>query len=193
MAHPKALLLADLRSRIQAHQHTVMDSFRPLDEAILTQIPAWGEWSILQCFDHLNQTHAYYNAKIGPALETPVQARSHNDTDRDTDRNADRYAPSFWGRIYMFFAFNPRFSFPAAAEIAPAAAPPADTFSRYLHNQTALLRVLDAVADVDLSRTRIPIKRGVSFNLGDCLKILVYHDALHIDQATRVREKVTPT
>ena len=28
--------------------------------------------------------------------------------------------------------------------------------------------------------------RGVQFNLGDCLKILAYHDALHIGQAQRV-------
>lgn len=184
MAQSKALLLADLRARIQAHQHTVLDGFRPLETATLAAVPAWGEWSIRQCFDHLNQTHAYYTAKIGPALEDPVPARSRGDN--------DRYAPSFWGRIYMFFALNPRYSFPTPADIAPATEPPADTLDRYLRNQTALLRVLDAVTDVDLSRTRIPIKSGVSFNLGDCLKILVYHDALHINQATRVRTQVAP-
>lgn len=183
MAQPKALLLADLRARIQAHQHQVLDGFRPLDEAVLTTVPAWGEWSILQCFDHLNQTHAYYNAKIQPALAAPVASRARGD--------ADRYAPSFAGRITMFLAFNPRFSFPASADIAPAAAPPDDTLDRYLHTQTALLRVLDAVADVDLRRTRVPIKQGVTFNLGDTLKFLVYHDALHMEQAARVRAQVT--
>jgi hypothetical protein len=35
----------------------------------------------------------------------------------------------------------------------------------------------------DLHGTAIPIAKGVQFNLGDVLKILVYHDELHIGQA----------
>lgn len=39
---------------------------------------------------------------------------------------------------------------------------------------------------IDLCRTQVPIALGVRFNLGDCLKILVYHDALHLSQALHV-------
>jgi hypothetical protein len=62
----------------------------------------------------------------------------------------------------------------------------------YLRRQDALCAILDQVGPVDLSRTSVPLEKGIRFNLGDCLKILVYHDGLHIDQARRVLEAYQP-
>jgi hypothetical protein len=44
---------------------------------------------------------------------------------------------------------------------------------------------LELVRPVNL-RTKVPIATAVNFNIGDCLKILAYHDELHIGQAKRV-------
>lgn len=130
---------------------------------------------MLQCLEHLNLTHDYYAPKIAVALAAPAPARS-----------PDIYAPSFWGRIYMHFAFSPRASFPTTEAITPG-----DTFgcavlAGYLDRQTQLLTALRRAEGVDLRRTWVPIAPAVRFNLGDCLKILVYHDALHLGQALRV-------
>lgn len=86
----------------------------------------------------------------------------------------------------MYFALNPRYSFPTAEAITPEPTASREVLAVYLTKQTSLLEILDQVDHVDLSKTPIPIEKGVKFNLGDCLKVLVYHDALHIGQARGV-------
>ncbi len=148
--------------------------FQPLPPAQLQWQPAENEWNILQCFAHLNLTHDYYTPKIETALSAARPAPV-----------PDRYGPSFWGRIYMYFAFNPRYSFSTAKEMMPDTAVDPTVFSTYLAKQEMLLDYLERSADLNL-KTNVPIATAVNFNLGDCLKILAYHDALHIDQANRV-------
>lgn len=171
-----AELLTDLRARIQQHRAALHEVFLPLDMACLAWRPRPQDWSIVQCFEHLNLTHDYYHPKIAQALAMRRLA--------NTDRSG--YAPSFWGRIYMHFAFNPRYSFPTAEAITPQSVPQADVLDAYLARQDALEHTLTAAEPLDLRAACIPIERMVRFNLGDCLKILVYHDALHIGQARQV-------
>lgn len=173
--------LADLRQRIQQNVTDVQSVYLELDDARLARSPRPGEWSVLQCFDHLNLTHHYYAPKIAGGL---AQNRPANAGD-------DAYSPSFWGRIYMHFSFNPKYSFPTAPAITPAGADLSrDVLHRYLGKQRELLSTLDAVETLDLTATPIPIEKFVRFNLGDCLKILVYHDRLHIGQAERVLQAI---
>ncbi|MCB0105912.1 MAG: DinB family protein, partial [Caldilineaceae bacterium] len=172
----KEAFLADLHQRIAEHCETVVERFAPLaDEQLQWQPAAKGkiEWSILQCFEHLNLTHQYYNAKIDRALSvlSPVATPD------------DFYKASFWGSIYMYFALNPKYTFPSPAPITPTAQPDRRVIHAYLACQEALLQRLEEIAHIDLNATLIPIEKFVRFNLGDCLKILVYHDELHIGQA----------
>jgi hypothetical protein len=169
--------LADLRSRIREHVIQVQSVFLELDDAQLVWRPNPSEWNVLQCFDHLNLTNDYYMSKIAGGLSNPRPANGADDT----------YAPSFWGRIYMHFSFNPKYSFPAPSAVVPAAGSlDRGVLHRYLARQDALLKTLDAVGPVDLRATTVPVEKFVRFNLGDCLKILVYHDRLHMGQAERV-------
>lgn len=179
MAHriSKATLLADLQERMRRHVLLVTTRFASLAIPELNRQPAPGEWSVLQCFDHLNLTHDYYYARMAPALAHAAPAAASDD-----------YRPSFWARIYMHFAFNPRYSFPTAPEITPGATLQRTVLADYLANQGRLQQLFTTVAPLDLRRTPVSIERGVSFNLGDCLKILVYHDGLHVAQAARVIE-----
>lgn len=179
---PKETLLADLRTRIQDHVARVETHFAELDDEHLHWKPAPKEWSVLECFDHLALTFEYYRPKVTRALENPAPVAA----------GLDQYSPSRWGRFYMYFALNPRFSFPTADAITPASAAAIDrsVFGRYLESQAELLQRLDQVGAVDLSRTRVPIERGISFNLGDIFKILVYHDEVHFLQAQRVVEQL---
>jgi hypothetical protein len=174
----KLAFFEDLSTHIDQHVETVQASFLELDLEQLNQPPQAREWSILQCFDHLNLTHDYYRAKIAPALANPVSATV-----------PDLYTPSFWGRIYMHFAFNPRYSFPSPDPVKPDAtsALSRDVLTRYLTRQEELLGLLRDAEQIDLRRTTLHVEKIVNFNLGDCFKILVYHDRLHMGQAERVR------
>ncbi len=172
----KQNFFVDLHQRIEAHGEAVTAVFHPLSHAQLNWRPAPNEWNILQCFEHLNLTHDYYAAKIEEVLPT---ATPHT-------IGSDPYKPSFWGRIYMYFAFNPRYSFPTADEITPNATLARTVLDVYLHKQEILRQLLAQAVDIDLVETGVNIEKGIRFNLGDCLKIMVYHDELHIGQAGRV-------
>ncbi len=188
---------ADLRSRIEEHVAGVdRHVFHPLSDEQLNWQPDPKEWSILQCFDHLNLTHEYYRPKIELALQKPVLAKPDEDV----------YKPSFFGRIYMHFAFNPKYSFAAQGEMVPETARlelgstelgrsvetavSRQVLEIYLTKQTELLLALDQCAEIDLRHTPIPISPGVKFNLGDAFKVLVYHDELHFGQARNILEEI---
>ena len=172
--------LFDLRNKIKEHCETVTAVYRPLTLEQLSTQPDPKEWSILQCFDHLNLTHDYYEPKIQAGLANPTPK----------DETNDAYKPSFWGRIYMHFSFNPKYSFSVAEEMAPQTAVSRDALAIYLNKQDHLLQTLTQLDDINLAKTKIPISTGVNFNLGDCLKVLVYHDALHFLQAKGILENL---
>lgn len=175
----KRILITDLHQRVAAHCETVVNAFCTLATPALRWQPLTkgkAEWSILQCFDHLNLTHDYYMAKIAGVLVNAPRA----------DARQASYQPSFWGGIYMYFALNPKYSFPSPKPISPATQPDRQVLTDYLARQEVLLQCFDNVDQFDLVKTRVPIEKFVRFNLGDCLKILVYHDELHIGQAQRV-------
>lgn len=172
----KSEFVADLQTRSEQHRHLVTGTFQVLDDPILAWQPDPREWNILQCFEHNVQTHDYYAPKIARALQSASRSQGADEI----------VQPSFWGRIYMHFAFNPRYSFPTAAAITPSKDLDRAILDMYLRKQDALSAILDQAGPIDLSRTAVPLEKGIRFNLGDCLKILVYHDGLHIDQAQRV-------
>lgn len=172
--------ITDLRTWIERHCQQVTAVFQPLNLEQLRWKPAPKEWNILQCFEHLNLTHVYYMPKIERALQSPNRA----------PETINQYKASFWGGVYMAFSFNPRFSFPAPNSIRPTAeaatAVDPQELALYLTKQEALQKTLSQLNDVNLSQTPIRIENKVNFNLGDCLKILVYHDELHFNQARRI-------
>lgn len=172
----KQQLLDDMDERIRDHVAVVTEQIAPRTLPQLVWRPRREEWNVLQCFDHLNLSHDYYMPKIAAALMTATPSNA-----------SGCYAPSFWGRVYMQFAFNPRLSFPAPAVVTPEEQGVGRrVLADYLERQAQLRALLRRAALVDLRRTSVPIVGGVHFNLGDCVKILVLHDALHIDQALRV-------
>ena len=169
-------LLATLVEVAEQQVATVRSEFEPLRADDLYWHPSAKDWNILQCFDHLNETHTYYARRIQAAERQLLPV---------TGVDAP-YNPSFWGRIYMNFAFNPRLSFPARGEIAPGTDLSPAVLGAWQDHQATLTTWFQDGAQTDLSATRIPIEGRVAFNLGDVLSILIRHNALHIGQAQRV-------
>ncbi len=169
-------LLAGLQEEAGKQVALVRNEFAPLRTDDLLWHPSAKDWNILQCFDHLNETHSYYARRIQAAERQSLPV---------TGADAP-YNPSFWGRIYMNFAFNPRFSFPARGEIAPGTDLSPAVLEAWLAHQATLTTWLQDGVQTDLSATRIRIEGRVAFNLGDVLSILIRHNNLHIGQAQRV-------
>jgi hypothetical protein len=91
----------------------------------------------------------------------------------------------------LHFAFNPKYSFAAQGEMVPETAVSRQVLEIYLNKQTELLHTLDQCKEIDLRYTSVPISTGVKFNLGDVLKVLVYHDELHFGQARSILSNLT--
>ncbi len=178
---PKIAFLDELRSLAAANVARTQGTFLELDDAVLAWKPKPSEWNILECFDHLNKTYEYYRTRIDKILTAAPAA----------DPERDVYRPTRLGRIYMFFSFNPRFSFPAADSIAPATDLTRAVLDDFLANQAAYRDLLDQVQSLDLTAARVPLEPRLWFNLGDCLKILPNHDHLHLGQAQRVLDAHT--
>ena len=168
--------LADLTARIHDQCEQVETLFLPLSERQLNWQPSPKEWSILQCVDHLNKTNRFYMGRIKRALQAA----------RPTSGGPDDYKPSFWAGVYIRFAFNPRLSFPSPRQSVPESTLNLDTLTDYLAFQDNLLSLMKGVRNVSLTMTRTPLFKGITYNLGDYLKVLIYHDGLHMGQARRV-------
>lgn len=166
-------LFASLRAGIRAHREILRERFAPETAERLSARPAAGEWSALECLDHLVSTHDYY-APLLDAAERDVTPAAEQDV----------YTPSFFGGIYLWFQ-RPRFRFPAPSELAPRGDLDPDVLQAYAARLDALEARLRGFESADLRATRIPLKMGVRFNLGDVLRFLVVHDELHLDQAKR--------
>ena len=123
-------------------------------------------------------TGKYYALRIEKALTASTPAPLAN----------DMYTPSFWGRIYMHFSFNPKYKFPALPIIQPDLSSNLtfDVLDRYLTKLDQIDTLFEQAVRLDVSRTLVPIELGIKFNFGDILRITVYHDDLHIGQARRV-------
>ncbi len=167
--------LNELRRQIQANDAAVSGRFAVLTDEQLNWRASAKTWSIGQCIDHLNLTHDYYRPKLADAWRKPAPATA-----------ASRYTPSFWGRIYMHFALNAKYSFPTAPEITPGSAASRSVLADYTQRQRELLALIATAGSIDLTRTAVPIAGIVQFNVGDCLKVLAFHDKLHIEQALGV-------
>ena len=180
---PKASFVAGLTRRIDLNRRAVQTEFLPLPEDDLSWRRDDRTWSVLQCVDHLNRTHDYYVQRIDAAIPRAVPARA----------GADVYAPTWMARAFMGFAFNPLVSIPTLSELAPEDAPSAGALNEFITRQSTVRQLLDAVADLDLTHTPVPLQAGVRFNLGDCLTMLVRHDGHHIRQARAVLDALTAT
>lgn len=172
----KSEYVRDLRSRIDEHRRTIRIELGAMDEAALAWRPDGGSWSVLDCVDHLNRTHEHHAAFLHPAIADAVPA----------DPGDDAYRPTWLARVYIPLAFHPRLRFAAAAALQPRPDAGPSALDELLGHQDELDNLLDAVGPVSLTRTHVPGRPGLRFNLGDSLRIVVHHDDLHLRQARTV-------
>lgn len=173
----KQVFMLRLERQLDKNRAAVNETFKDLSPEILNWKQNRKEWSILQCFDHLLLTHKYYDPRIAQGFSSPAPVQ-----------RPDVYTPSFLGGIYMHFAFNPKYKFPARRDIYPDISSnlsPA-TLDRYLAKLEEIRELFGQAAAYDLAQTRVPIEKKIRFNMGDVLQIAVYHDNLHVGQARRV-------
>ncbi len=163
----------------------VWETFGKLSGEQLNMKPSSVEWSMAQCFEHLNTTNKLYilhiekvangkhvnnwfskipfiSTKIGDLLKKAVSP----------DSVKKQKAPGIFA--------------PSNSDITES------IISVYCSNQEKFISFMDSVKDLDTSKIKIPspISSAVNLWFNDVCEIIILHDQRHFNQAKRVLEFV---
>ena len=170
-------LLDHLEAR-HAENLRLLNLLRELPDDRLRQQPAAGGWNALQAIEHLNIWTAGYLDRIDEQL------RSHGTRAKPTFRST---------RIGNFFV---KMSKPGPETMKIRTLKAYDTKGRsldgtvletFLRNHARLGDLLQRARLADLTEIRITtfLTSLIKMRLGDTLRMLVYHDWRHLEQACR--------
>ena len=168
--------------KILVHQDRIKKEFQLLSEQQLNWKPSPGEWSILQCIDHLSVSENLYCKRL-----------------EDIVRGA--YRPRFFERFPLFTAFlgsyvvnamkKPNLRMPAPLVFKPSEK---KNLSKSILEQYLLLlsrehSLFEQVIQKNLLHMRItsPALSVMTFTLKEVLEVNLLHQARHIEQALRVK------
>lgn len=157
--------------------------FKELDLAQLTFKPSPGQWSILECLEHLNLYGDFYL----PAIEKQLLA--HQST------GASSYRPGLMGNYFVkLVRIRPQQKkMKTTADKNPAKQNTELTFTaidRFLKQQERLKALLSRAQILDLGKIKTPvsISKLIKLKLGDTLRFVVYHNERHVVQAARISD-----
>ncbi len=155
--------------------------FAQLSVEQLNWKPSDGEWSVGQCFDHLITT----NLAMFPQIDEVIRGEKGQSFWENLP-----VVPGLWGKFIISRARPetvakskaPRVFEPSQSEIG------GDIIARFIEHQATFAEKLEATAKVELSETRVtsPVAKFVTYSLLDALRILVFHERRHFNQAERV-------
>ncbi len=176
--------LTTLRDRLDAIDGAARALAAPLAAVQRLWRPAPDRWGVADCFEHLIATGAAYYPRASAALvaDRPIEPA------RRAALAGAPYRSTWFGRWFV------RAAGPGGRRIRaprPFVPPPAqaDAPERFLVQQGELRAILAAADGRDLGAVRVPspVSRLLTLRLGDCLAMLVAHEARHLAQAERVR------
>ncbi|WP_353127995.1 DinB family protein [Parapedobacter pyrenivorans] len=170
-------LLTELEELTRKHLHEA-ERLAGLTEATLNAKPDAGGWSALECLEHLNRYGDFYLPEIAKRLDT---AKAAPDSVYRSGWLGQYFAESMkpkpkLNRMKTFKSMDPANSTLDGSVI-----------SRFIRQQQQLLVLLDRARRVHLGKvkTAISITPLIKLRLGDTLRVVIYHNERHIQQAQR--------
>ncbi len=176
-ARPTTELLDRLEDRLRKNR-TLAEQLNLLPDADLQRRPAPGAWSALEAVEHLNIWSGDYLDRVEAALH-----------DHGT-RPKDSFTSSWIGN---FFAASVKpgpktRKLPTLKKLNPIHRDlTRDGLHTWLANCDRLEALLRQSRSADLKRVRIKtvLSSLIHMRLGDILRMMVYHDWRHLEQAAR--------
>ncbi|MFT4753263.1 MAG: hypothetical protein ACI85Q_000802 [Salibacteraceae bacterium] len=170
-------LLTDLKKRTEFCLKEAK-KLRKQKEESLNFKPTPETWSKLQCIAHLNTYADFYVDEIKQAIENSKKA------------SVPLFKPGFMGNVFSKAMMpkkkttmmqSPSNMEPAKGELTK------DILNVFIHRQKEYLEILELAKDKNLNKSsiKVTISRWVKINLGDALRINVYHNERHILQAIK--------
>ena len=180
------ILLSNLSKDVSDIQNKVKNQFEELSLESLNWKENNGSWSIAECLEHLNIYSAYYL----PAIENQIQKASKS------KENLLQQTKSTWFGKFSIKSIHPdnvkkqktlKHLDPSKSKIE------GDVLKTFFDNQTKLVFLLEEAQNVNLNKLKIPVEffKLLKINLGDCFQFLIAHEQRHVNQAIKVKEKMT--
>ena len=162
----------------------VKSEFLPLSEERLSRKPSEDKWSIRACFQHLNLTLEVYVSQMLDVIKDPDKY----------PQTEDEFTLGFMGRMGVR-AMQPKegekisYKMKTFKVLDPERSNPGDNaVGVFLDHQEDLLRVIDGLEHMSLSKPKITTVIGPLFkmSIGDALHFMIAHNQRHILQARKV-------
>jgi hypothetical protein len=175
--------LEQLSQNVHNQKHTVITSFVPMDISLLNHKPAPDSWSILECLEHLNRYSRYYN----PVLAKVIADNSDGNYLHTISyswlgkKSLDVVRPDNGKKNKTVHHMNPNNS-----QLGR------QTIEEFLDHQTELLQLLNKAKGTNLNKKAVPIEffKLLKLRIGETLEFMVLHQERHVQQATRVKERL---
>ena len=151
-------------------------SFKSLPNKTLNHKAEAGKWSALECLEHLNRYGDFYLPEIKKRLS------------KNRPEFTEVFIPGLLG-TYFVNSVKPRaknmntFSNmnPSKSSVRP------NVLQEFIHQQDQMLKILEDCKQYNLKKvkTNISISKWIKLRLGDTLRVVIYHNLRHIEQAER--------
>lgn len=170
-------LLNDLKE-ITLSIITRVEKMKTEDSISLNKKVNNDSWSALECIEHLNRYGRFYIPEI---IHRISHAKRENDSTFKSGWLGNYFAKSMLPSEKM----KPIKTF---ASMNPAGSTLDKTvIDEFLEQQQQLLRILETSKAINLIKTKtaISISKWIKLRLGDTLRVVIYHNERHIQQANK--------
>lgn len=160
--------------------------FKSLSQEQLNYKATPGQWSILECIEHLNLYGDFYLVEIEQRLLNA--ARKEGMLIFKSGIIGNYFAGLMKaknGKVKKMR--SPKDKNPVNRDL------PLTTIDRFLKQQEKLKQLLQQAVQVDMvnTRTAISISKWIKLRLGDCFRFFIYHIERHMAQAERLLQALS--
>jgi len=176
---------------MKINSHKLLNDLREMTLSIITRVEDMkleddkslnaksnnDSWSSLECIEHLNRYGRYYIPEIKQRISN---AKKGNEGTFKSGWLGNYFAKSMMPSkkmkpIKTFVSMNP-----VGSQLDSVA-----VIKEFLEQQQQILRILEVSKNIDLTgtKTAISISKLIKLRLGDTLRVVIYHNERHIQQA----------
>jgi hypothetical protein len=170
-------LISKLSEETMALTSLAEEQLVPLERAQLSWKAHPAKWNIAECLEHLNRYSRYYIPALEKALLNGQRPTRH-----------PVYKSSWLGEIFVRSmlpgpskTIRNKMKAPKAYNPLNAPLDPESVVQEFLRHQTAWHQVIEAMHEVDITTTKIPISISpwIRIRMGDVVRFNVAHTQRH--------------
>ncbi len=169
-------LLHQLREQTSSIVEIVETEIIHLPYERLNWKSSMDQWSVFQCFEHLNLYNRYYLNALSRAIEAL----------RSSDL-AEKFEYTWIGRksVDMMRPSNAKKQKTFKRMVPSASTLNIDVIKKFLDDQKVLLVLIDQSEKIDINDKLVPVEffKLLKMNIGETIEFVVVHEQRHLQQA----------